>query len=56
MQSVGPEWAISFTAKARRYYERVSPDVARRLDEALDALSADPYGCGARPVRGHSGR
>lgn len=47
---------VRLSRRARRYYERVSTDTARRLDRAFESLEVNPFGAGdIKPLRGMPG-
>jgi mRNA interferase RelE/StbE len=47
---------VRLSRRARRYYERVSTDIARRLDRALGSLEINPFGAGdIKPLQGMTG-
>jgi mRNA interferase RelE/StbE len=47
---------VRLSRRARRYYERVSTDTARRLDRALESLEVNPFGAGdIKPLQGMPG-
>ena len=49
-------YEVRLSRRARRYYERVDADTARRLGRCFEALSKDPYGGGdIKPLKGMKG-
>ena len=49
-------YEVRLSRRAQRYYERVPPDMARRLDRCFATLHENPFGGGdIKPVKGEPG-
>lgn len=51
-----PRYEIRLSRRAHRYYERLPPEIAARLQRCFAALGRNPYGGGdIKPIQGAMG-
>ncbi len=48
-------YQVEFSPAAEREFRKLTPDVQRQLQPAIDALGADPYSGDVRKLKGGSG-
>lgn len=48
-------WHLAFTDEADKQFKKLDKPIRRRIDTALNKLTADPRPAGAIPLKGSSG-
>ena len=53
MNSATSRWKVKLGRKARKFIQRQSKDVQRRLERAISRLEETPYPAGCKKLSGH---